>query len=269
MSQTHVVFSRTERHKQTFVQSKQQIQQEFDSVTRCLLTQTSHNPSAPSPWPEGGEHVSKRGGREEERREVTKKTTRCESWRVSAAILWWQPVTTGKRYICWSSYNFNICLFFPFCCLKKIISVLFSVWEVTHVVWLLFTFHRFPQLLHNTKVVMGSSALRVCTCDTHRRGPGRHNEAFSSLLDGVCVRVCVCTCVYVQLFPWHLLHTNMSVSVPPTLDSWCSLMDSLVRASLICFSSALAISCARAHTHTKTHTSQLSGFNKTTNIDES
>lgn len=28
------------------------------------------------------------------------------------------------------------------------------------------TFHRFPQLLHNTKVVMGSSALRICTCNT-------------------------------------------------------------------------------------------------------
>lgn len=43
---------------------------------------------------------------------------------------------------------------------------------------------------------------------------------------------------------------NMSVSVPPTLDSWCSLMDSLVRASRICFSSALAISCANTRAHT-------------------
>ena len=73
-------------------------------------------------------------------------------------------------------------------------------------------FQRLPQWLQNTKVVIGSSADRVCTW------------------------------LYVHLRIRHFPHCRRSVSVPPLVAIWLSLMASLDSLSRSSFISLLAIS---------------------------
>lgn len=100
------------------------------------------------------------------------------------------------------------------------------------------TFQRFPHSLHSTNVVMGSSALRVCTWGRAAAGQWRPSGVPQTKVPwgpGL-------TWLYVQFFFLHLPHWKRSVTVPPVLAIWCSRMASWVMAFRSFFSSSLAIS---------------------------